>query len=203
MIKQVPSHPITEALSALAPVVGVNFDLNSYRDSAGEADTFRFPRIDYAVILEDNSEYLPGQKLWRITLTIQLEYVTTEANFLCQCAETNLEESQAIQAIQKSYTDIIRTFITFLTNPTIIKPNLREEDFPFARFDWRFVNWITGFYFRRQGADELSGATARIQLSFLDVDSALCCTSDQLQKIQDLTIPDSVSFKLLQNEIDG
>lgn len=202
MIKQVPSHPINEALSALSPVIGANFDLNSYRDSAGEADTFRFPRMDYAVILEDNAQYIAGQKVWRITQTIQLDYVVEEKDFLCQCQETNLAESQAIQAVQKSYTDNIRTFITLLTNPTIIKPNLRECDFPFARFEWRFVNWITAFYFRKHGADELTGASARIQLSFLDIDSALCCTANELQLLQNLTIEDSVSYKLLQNEID-
>lgn len=202
MIQQAPTHPINEALSAIAPILGVNFDLNSYRDSAGEADTFRFPRLDYAVILEDNARYLAGQKVWEITQTIQLDYVVLEKDFLCQCKETNLAEAQAVQAVQKSYTDKIRAFITFLVNPTIIRPDLRELDFPFARFNWRFVNWITAFYFRKHGPDELTGASARIQLSFIDIDSGLCCAAEELKLLQDLTIKDSVSYKILQNEID-
>jgi hypothetical protein len=202
MIQQAPAHPINEALTALSPVIGANFQLDSVRDHGGAASPFRYPRIDYAVILEDNAEFLPGQKVWRVTQTIQLDYLTTEEKFLCQCKETRLAESQAIQAVQKSYTDKIRSLITFLIDPTIIKPELRKCDFPFARFEWKFVNWITAFYFRRHGADQETGASVRVNLSFLDVDSSLCCTAEELAKIQALAAVDSVSWKLLENEIN-
>ena len=122
---------------------------------------------------------------------------------MCQCKETNLEEAQAIQAVQKSYTDKIRSLITLLLDPTIIKPNTKACDYPFARFEWKFVNWITAFYFRKHGADELTGASARIELSYLDVDSTMCCTAQQLKPLQDLTKKNSVSYKILQNEIDN
>ena len=202
MIQQQPKHPINEALSALAPVIGANFDLHSARDEGGADKLFRYPRVDYAVILEDNATFLPGQKLWRIEQIIQLDFVTTEEDFLCQCKETKLAEAQAIQAVQKSFTDKIRTLITFLLDPTILKPNLRKCDFPFARFEWKFVNWITGFYFRNHGADSETGASARISLSFLDVDTSLCCTADELQLIQTLAKLDSVSWQLLENELN-
>lgn len=202
MIKQVPPHPITVALQALAPVLGINFELNSVRDDGGAGSPNRFPRIDYAVILEDDSVYLPGQKLWRVTQTIQLSYVTTEVNFLCECKETRLEESQAVQAIQKSYTDKIRAFLTFLTRPTDIFPKLREGDFIFNKYEWRQVRWITAFYFRRHGGDLLTGATVRVALSFLDVDAAICCTGKELEKAQSLLKPGSVSYELLENQIN-
>lgn len=202
MTEQVPKHPITVALSALAPVVGANFELNSFRDDGGTKDPNRFPRIDYAVILEDDSTYLPGVNLWRVTQSIQFDYVTTEANFLCQCKESRLSESQAIQAIQKSYTDKIRNFITFLTRPTTILPKLKESDFVFTKYEFRFVRWITAFYFRGHGGDLLTGATVRVALSFLDVDAAICCTAEDLPNIQKLLKEDSVSWKLIENQIN-
>lgn len=202
MIQLSPNHPINEALSALAPVIGCNFELNSVRDDGGACPPFRYPRIDYAVLLEDNAEYLAGQKVWRITQTIQIDYLTTEEDFLCQCKESQLDEAQAIQAVQKSYTDKIRSLITFLLDPTIVKPELKKCDFPFARFEWKFVNWITGFYFRRHGADQETGASVRVALSFLDVDSSLCCTAEELPKLQALTTTNSISWQLLENEIN-
>lgn len=202
MIKTVPDHPITVALSALAPVIGVNFELNSFRDDGGAADPNRFPRIDYAVILEEDSVYLPGVNLWRVTQTIQFDFVTTEADFLCQCKETRLSESQAIQAVQKSYTDKIRNFLTFLTRPTTVLPDLKEEDFVFTKYEWRFVRWITAFYFRRHGADQLTGATVRVALSFLNVDAALCCTAEELPDVQNLLTENSISWQLVENKIN-
>lgn len=199
MIEQVPKHPITTALSALAPVVGANFELNSFRDDGGAADPNRFPRIDYAVILEDDSVYTTGVNLWRVTQTIQFDFVTTEDDFLCQCKETRLSESQAIQAVQKSYTDKIRNFLTFLTRPTTILPTLREEDFLFTKYEWKFVRWITAFYYRRHGADQLTGATVRVALSFLDVDAAICCTDKNLPEVLETLSPGSISWQMVNN----
>ena len=195
-----PNHPFNEALVALSPLVGAHF-LDSPRDDGGAGSPFIYPRIEYAVLTETNASWLPGQKLWRVSQSIQIDFLLTEAEFVAQCRQTRLEESQSIQAVQKAITDKIRAFLTYLIDPTVFDGKTRKEDFSFARFEWKLESWLGGFYFRKLGAKQETGASVRVVLSFLDLEGTkyLCCPD--IEKLRDLAVENSVSWKILNNQI--
>ncbi len=197
------THPLSICFNALAPIVGANFVLSSSRDRQLEAN--KYPLIEYVVHKEGLSGYDATKKSWRVELVVQIDYLLEEVDIL-KCVKTTveeLEESQAVQGVQFNLTSKLRSLIQFIVDPSSLGNGYSKNDFLWGRYDPKLVKFVESNYFRKHGADELSGVQSLVVLSFLDVDNILCCALDDLQLLYNTMNPDSNKAKLLKQKIDN
>lgn len=194
-------HPINQVLSVLAPLVGANHTLVSARDS--QIQDYRYPALEYVIHQEGLSAYDYSTKSWRVELIIELDYLMQEDQVQQCLTELELEESLAIQGLQFNLTGKLRRVVQLMVDPSSLGADFKEGDFLWSKYQFRLVRFVESAYFRKHGADEVTGASSLFVLSLLDVDGTICCLPNNQQQVYEMLKPDSVSGKLLKQKIDN
>lgn len=198
-----PEHPFTLILKILCPLIGGNFEVRSGRDT--ETAAKRYPVIDYAILFDSAAEYDRSRNVWKVTSVVQFDYLIEEAEFLKYCEVNELDEIKAIQAQNLHFARKLRELVSVMVNPESLTakggPKLKELDFVFSKYEFRLVRLIESFPLRNHGPDHETGVASRFEISFLDVDSSLCCSAENKEDVLKILTEGSVSFRLLENSI--
>lgn len=202
-MSQYKKHPIDIALEALSPIIAPSFALRSARDGEKIPDTY--PLVDYIIIGGQGKVYDKGTNQWRSSFLIQLDILIQETKPLSWCEFDELKDAQDRHSLFWLFEQMLENFISLTVNPTAVSNLLRENDMIYSEYRFKMESYIQTLYRAQQGMDKLTGVSGRFVMSMLSEDGSGCCLINgglkQLERLQDLTIEGSVSYKNIQNQI--
>jgi len=194
----IDQHPLELALELLAPVIDATFITRSARDA--RSDETKYPALDYVIHREQASTFDQAKGVWRVELVVQFDYYAQEPEDVV-AVEDELLDSLAVQAMQFGITSRLRALVRLLTDPKSLGKKVQAGDVKYAVNDWKLVRWVESAYFRQKGSDKLTGASALVVLSMLDLDANSCCVFDDPTKVIPLLKVGSPSARLLELEL--
>lgn len=206
-MQQYKPHPFTLALEALCPLLLPSFTLRSVRDY--ETTPVVYPLVDYVIISGQGKNYENSKNKFRSLYLVQIDILFEESSPNCWAEYEELSAAKERQALYYRLEEIFEQLIVLLVNPSAISPVLKGNDMIYSKYDFRLDSYLQTVYHNKKGADNLTGASARFILSAQSDGGVGCClledgaSVDILEAFQKLTLTDSVSYKLIQNLIDG
>lgn len=205
-MSQFKDHPFVQLMNAIFPVILPNFYLRSVRDRENMPE--QYPLIDYVIIRGGRETLERPKNTFRAEIDVQIDILVKETSPLSWCKFDFLEEAQSRQALYHYFQNKIREFIKLAVNPTRLDPtNIKQCDVLYKDYDWRFIQTIGTAHHKQVDKGKLTGISAAMQFSYIPQDDDVCClidgTAEQWEKIQQMVVQDSTSWKLIQNIIDS